>query len=227
MNKDTYSKIEGCMLENCGESVHDCEHIYRVLYTALDIAQHEKSEVDTDILIAACLLHDIGRAEELKNKKIDHAVYGSEMAYKWLVENGFDNLFAQRVSECIKTHRYRGNNIPRSIEAKILFDADKIDAAGYMGIARTLMYKGIIGEPLYITDNGTVSDGTDNSEHTFFREYVFKLSKVYDRLFTDRAKETAERKRAAAQHFYSTLYSDLDTLYSDGKESLNSYFDRL
>lgn len=224
MNRDTYLKMEAYMLENCGESVHDREHIYRVLYTALDIAQYERA-VDTDVLTAACLLHDIGRAEELKNRQIDHAVFGSKKAYKWLCENGFDIDFAKSVCRCIKTHRYRGSHVPESIEAQILFDADKIDAAGYLGIARTLMYKGIIGEPLYVVRNGAVSDGSDNGERSFFREYIFKLSKVYDRLFTGRAKEIADKKRSSAIDFYNTLYGEVSSLYLQGQKILNSTLD--
>lgn len=220
MNKEEYKKIESYMLSCCGESVHDEEHIYRVLYHAVDIAQTEKN-VDMDILIAACFLHDIARVDELKNKELDHAVYGSEKAYKWLIENGFDNDFSKSVSECIKTHRYRGGNIPESVEAKILFDADKIDAAGFVGIARTLMYKGLKGEPLYTTDNGIVHDGSE-CRKSFFGEYVFKLSKVYDRLFTDRAKQITETMKKDAGCFYNTMFNDINNSYINGQKIIDA-----
>lgn len=223
MKKEEYNKIEDYMKSCCGESVHDEEHIYRVLYNAIEIANGEKN-VDTDILIAACLLHDIARIDELKNKAVDHAVYGSEKAYNWLISNGFDKAFAQQVSECIKAHRYRGNNIPDSIEAKILFDADKIDAAGFMGIARTLMYKGVIGQPLYVKENGKILDGTDGNK-SFFNEYTYKLSKVYDRLFTDKAKQMTERMKRDAQYFYETLYNDLNSSNIQGQEAIRSLLD--
>lgn len=60
------------------------------------------------------------------------------------MDNGFETFFCGTGKQCIKTHRYRTNNPPESLEAKILFDADKLDAAGAIGIARTLLYKGII-----------------------------------------------------------------------------------
>lgn len=223
MTKENYQKIEQYMLTCCGESVHDSEHIYRVLYNALDIAKTEDN-VDLKILITACLLHDIARVDELVNKEIDHAIYGSEKAYTWLTQNGFDEKFSRKVSECIKTHRYRGNNIPESIEAKILFDADKIDAAGFMGIARTLMYKGLKGQPLYTTENGIVQDGSNN-RNSFFGEYVFKLKKVYDRLFTDRAKEITEKMKSDAQYFYDTMHNDISNFYSTGKAIIESIFE--
>lgn len=220
MKRKEYNEIEKYMLSCCGESVHDAEHIYRVLYNAMDIAATEK-DVNTDVLITACLLHDIARADELNDKTIDHAVYGSEKAYNWLIGHGFGIRFSESVRDCIKTHRYRGNNAPESIEAKILYDSDKIDAAGYMGIARTLMYKGLISQPLYTTENGIVQDGSGN-RNSFFGEYVFKLSKVYSRLFTDRAKEITAEMKHDAEHFYNTLYRDINNNYVKGQAVIDS-----
>ncbi len=62
MNKEAYCLLENFMLCCMEDAAHDKEHIYRVLYNALDIAKTEKT-VNYDILIAACLLHDIGRKE--------------------------------------------------------------------------------------------------------------------------------------------------------------------
>lgn len=61
------------------DSVHDKEHIYRVLYNALNIAKTEEN-VDYDVLICACLLHDIGRKEQFENPSLCHAKVGAELA---------------------------------------------------------------------------------------------------------------------------------------------------
>ena len=79
MDRQTYSLVESYMLSCMTDSAHDKEHIYRVLYTALDIAKHE-TNVDYDILICACLLHDIGRNEQFENPSVCHAEAGSEKA---------------------------------------------------------------------------------------------------------------------------------------------------
>ena len=81
---------------------------------------------DVDVLIASCLLHDIGRQEQFADPKICHARAGAKKAYDFLKENGFSDEFSKKVSQCILTHRYRRSNLPESLEAKILFDADKI-----------------------------------------------------------------------------------------------------
>jgi len=187
------------------DSAHDTQHVYRVRNYAMDIARHE-SGVDLEILGAACLLHDIGRGEQYADPCVDHAACGAEKARAWLEENGYGAAFAQTVADCIRSHRFRSNDPPGSIEAKILFDADKLDACGAMGMARTLFYKAHVCLPLYMLDEGgTVLDGAADSEDTFFREYKFKLEKLYDKFYTRRGEALARSRRKAARDFYEAL----------------------
>ena len=175
MEKQTFTLLENYMRSCMKDGAHDQEHIYRVLYSALEIARTEDN-VNLDVLIAACLLHDIGRKEQFENPQVCHATVGGEKAFHFLLENRFEEEFARQVKHCIQTHRFRKNIFPQSIEAKILFDADKLDAAGAIGIARTLIYMGIVTEPLYtLLPNGEVSDGANDTTPSFFQEYKFKL----------------------------------------------------
>ncbi len=221
MTREIFRKLENYMLSCMKDSAHDREHIYRVLYTALDIASKE-SGVNYDILISACLLHDIAREDQNKNPQICHAEYGAEKAYKYLTENGFDIEFAKKVKHCISCHRFRKNSTPESTEAKILFDADKIDAAGTLGIARTLVYQGALAEPLYsLTSDGKVSDGANDEIPSFFQEYKYKLEKIYSRFYTTRGKEIAEERRKTAVSFYENMLNEVSSTYDKGIELLN------
>ena len=101
MDKNTYSLIENYMNSCMEDSAHDNSHIYRVLYNALRIAKKEK-DVDYDVLICACLLHDIGRKEQFANPEVCHAIVGSEKAYTFLIDNGFKVQYAEQVRHCIK-----------------------------------------------------------------------------------------------------------------------------
>lgn len=85
MRKEVFQKIENHMLSCNNDGAHDHQHIYRVLYHALDIASNY--DVDKDVLIAACLLHDIGRAAQFRDPEADHAVVGAEMAYEFLIQS--------------------------------------------------------------------------------------------------------------------------------------------
>ena len=82
----------------------------------------------------------------------------------------------KHIQECIRTHRFRGENYPKSIEAKILFDVDKLDSPGCIRIARTFLFKGAIGEPIYSFKKDTFE--IDYDAPSFIREYNFKLSKI-------------------------------------------------
>ena len=220
MTKDAYNLMESYMLSCMDDSAHDKEHIYRVLYNALEIAAAEDA-VDYDVLIAACLLHDIGRREQFADPALCHALVGGDKAYRFLVDNGFGEVFAQKVRHCIRTHRFRKAMQPESIEAKILFDADKLDATGALGVARTLMYKADAEEPLYhVLPDGRIADGTEDLGSSFFREYKFKLEKLYDRFYTDKGTHLAQSRREIAAAFYEGLYREVSTGYTSGRELL-------
>ena len=209
MKQDTYDLLESYMLSCMEDSAHDAHHIYRVLYNALLIAK-EEAYVDHDVLIAACLLHDIGRKEQFADPALCHAAVGSEKARTFLLEQGYPETFAETVADCIRTHRFRKNAPPQTLEARILFDADKLDVVGAMGIARTLAYQGALGAPLYTKlPDGTVSDGTGDVPYSFFREYKFKLENLYDRFYTRKGRELAIQRRPAAEAFYHALYSEV------------------
>lgn len=225
MNKETYTQIENYMLSCMEDSAHDKEHIYRVLYNALEIAQAERG-VDYDVLIAACLLHDIGRKEQFANPALCHAMVGSEKAHHFLVEQGFGEKFAEKVRHCIQTHRFRKALQPESLEAKILFDADKLDVTGAIGIARTLMYKGDMAEPIYTRlPDGRICDGTQSTEPSFFREYQFKLKKLYDRFYTARGAEMAQQRQTIAAAFYAALYREVSNGDTEGRKRLDAWID--
>ena len=206
-----------------GDSAHDAEHVYRVLANAMVIAAGER-EVNMDVLICACLLHDIGRPDQLSDPALCHAQVGAEKAYQYLLEHGHAADFAEHVRSCIRTHRFRKAMPPESIEAKILFDADKLDVVGAIGVARTLMYKGTVDSPLYTRrNNGRISDGREDTTPSFFQEYCFKLEKLYDRFYTETGKHLAIQRREAAIGFYESLYREVSELDERGKNQLERY----
>lgn len=227
MERETYHLLESYMLSCMKDSAHDKEHIYRVLYNALEIAAAEAAAgnaVDKEVLVCACLLHDIGRKEQFEDPSLCHAKVGGEKAYRFLMQNGFDEVFARHVQACITTHRYRREAPPASIEAKILFDADKLDVAGAVGIARTLLYIGEVGEPLYsLLPDGSISDGSGDTEPSFFHEYRYKLEKMYDNFQTEKGAQLAQQRRPAAAAFYEALLREMSAPRRKGQSLLQAF----
>ena len=220
MKRETYELLEHYMLSCMEDSAHDAQHIYRVLYNALLIAKAE-TDVDNDVLLAACLLHDIGRKEQFADPTLCHAAVGSEKARTFLLQHGFGEDFADRVAHCIVAHRFRKANPPQTIEAKILFDADKLDATGAIGIARTLQFKADTKSAIYtLRPDGSVSNGEDEEGSSFFREYQFKLKKLYDRFYTAAGERMARERERIAQDYYESLYREVSLGYTDGARQL-------
>ncbi len=226
MTREMYRRLEDYMEQCMSDSAHDREHVRRVLYQALEIAKREEQGVNTDILIAACLLHDIGRREQLEDPGLCHAEVGSEKAGKFLRAQGFSDPFAAAVEHCIRSHRFSRRAPPESMEAKILYDADKLDVTGAMGIARTLMYQGELSRPLYsLSPEGTVSDGREDRTASFLQEYHRKLRDLYGGFYTRSGEALARERQAAARDFYERLYAEAAFSYAGGREALEQALD--
>ena len=220
MEKAQYEQIEKYMLDCMKDAAHDKEHVYRVLFNALDVAASE-ADVDYDVLIAACLLHDIGRQEQFADRKVDHAEAGAAKARAFLTSCGFPADFADKVADCIRVHRFRSGCRPATTEAKILFDADKVDVAGAVGVARTIYYQGEVGTPLYSVDpEGRVLPGGTDEPDSFFREYKFKLAGLYGKFLTRRGAELAKQRQAAAADFYRSLLEETAPAREKGRKLL-------
>ncbi len=155
------------------DSAHDFDHILRVLANAHQIAQTE-SGVNWDVLRTAVLLHDIARAEQSRTGK-EHAAEGARRALEILAHDPPE--FAQAVSDAIASHRFRVERPPQTIEAKILYDADKLDSIGAVGVARAFAFSGHYNERLWAED--------DEGEHTAYQEYQKKLVRLKDKLLNN------------------------------------------
>jgi uncharacterized protein len=166
-------------------------------------------DVNMELLVTAALLHDIGRAAQFADPNVDHAAYGADMARDWLHANGYAPEFSDKVRECIRTHRSRTGGEPTCIEGKILFDADKVDVCGIMGMVRTVQYRDHVDGRLYsLLLDGTVDDGTGDGEHSLLHEYKYKLENVYDKFYTKRGAQLGKKRQAAAKIFYSNSVID-------------------
>ena len=197
MKKSLYDEIEAYMLSCIRETVHDMDHIYRVLNFALYIAEYELG-VDYDVLIAAALLHDIGRDGENGG----HNVVGAEMARNFLKGIDFPEEKIESVYHAIITHSNGMNGEQKTIEAKILYDADKLEAIGVMGIARAFLYAGNVNHHLYTLKNGGVDIDENAEEDTVVRYYLRHLQKNYDRFFTKAAKELALKHKKEDEEYF-------------------------
>src|SRR5262249_42291841 len=153
------------------------------------LAQAEGADVE--IVRAAALLHDIARHDEDHGAtQMDHAQVSANDARAFLVQNGADEAFADAVREAIRSHRFGGTRPTTTLEDKVLFDADKLDSIGAMGVARAYAICGLLNQKLYSEppENAVATRQQHNEGHTPVDEYHVKLKHLRERFFTPTAQ---------------------------------------
>ena len=187
-------------------SCHEWEHTERVYNLAMLIGKKEGA--DLEILSLAAILHDIGRKDD--DGIIDHAERGAVLAQEILERYNYPQEKIDKICHCIKVHRYRNNNIPESLEAKILYDADKLDAIGAIGIGRAFSYAGHIGAKVHNKGVDVVKAEDFSSDDTAWREYEVKLKYIKDKMFTDEGRRIAEERHVFMEQFFERLNKEVE-----------------
>ena len=197
-------KKEAIKILESSRGSHDWEHTERVLNMCMHIASVEGG--DTDIIQAAALLHDIGRhAQDISKGKLSHAEIGVDMARPILKRYQYNPESIERILHCIETHRYRKGDDPKTLEARILFDADKLDAIGAIGIGRAFVFAGENGAAVHIRNLDIENSKSYTKQDTAYREFKVKLENVKDRIFTDEGKRLAEERHDFMITFFNRL----------------------
>ncbi len=179
------------------DSTHDFDHVLRVYHLAERIGQAEGA--DMAVLHTATLLHDVARADQDAGRVPEHAAEGARRARELLA--GQPSEFVEAVAHAIETHRFRVDRPPRTLEARILYDADKLDCIGAVGVARAFAYGAHRGQRLWAAP--------DADEHTAMKEFVVKLSQVKDTLFTETARTLAEGRHAFMVAFFERMADEV------------------
>jgi uncharacterized protein len=191
------------------DSVHDFDHVLRVLALAERIGQAEGA--DLEIVRSAALLHDVGR-EQAEAAGLDHAAFAASRAREILM--GQSSAKVEAVAHAIAAHRFRTDPGPGTLEARVLFDADKLDAIGAVGVARAFAYGGAHRQRLWVpveaVDIGRwENQGDDPTTHTPVHEFVVKLSRLKDRLFTPTGRAIAEERHVYMVAFFAQLDAEV------------------
>lgn len=188
---------------------HDWEHTLRVVRLCHTIGQSMKA--DMLVLEIAAYLHDIGRDHQDKSRGIlCHAEKSVQMALPLIQELDINQVRKKNIIHCIKAHRFRKDPAPCTLEAKVLFDADKLDAIGAVGIARAYLFAGEQGACLHNPNFAPQDTKAYSKDDTGYREYVVKLSKVKDRMLTDIGKQIAVERHAFMALFFRRFLEEYD-----------------
>ncbi|MBE0447220.1 MAG: HD domain-containing protein [Actinobacteria bacterium] len=185
---------------------HDFGHLERVCRMVEVIVAEEGG--DLEVLIAAAFLHDTGRKDEA-DTGIDHAETGAQWAEKALANLGFPPEKIPGVVGCIRAHRFRGKDAPQSLEEKILFDADKLDAMGAIGVARAYAHAGANNQQLFLEPSGHSVHYDPHESYSPVIEYELKLRNLKDRLYTETGRRIARKRHEYMDDFFNRLRQEV------------------
>jgi uncharacterized protein len=192
------------------DPVHGFDHALRVYALALEIGT--EMNADLEILRAAALLHDAsGAAPGESGTRSSHEQNSADLARRVLLNEGWEDSQVSAVEHCIRAHRFRSKESPQTLEAKILFDADKLDVVGAFGIARTIGYAIQAKTPIFSEPSEQfMIDGTKEAGelHSAYHEYLFKLRRVKERLYTEPAKRIATHRHKVLVNFFDQLAAE-------------------
>jgi len=188
---------------------HDMMHTERVMSLARHIA--EKEGADLEIVELSALLHDVARKiQDESQGKICHAEKGAEMAREILARHGYPLEKIEQVVHGIATHRFRSDKIPQTPEAKVLSDADNLDAIGAIGIGRAFSFSGHRGSFVHISDFDSENPAEEyGPRDCAYREFSVKLKKIKDKMFTDEGKRIAAERHEFMVEFFNRIQKEV------------------
>ncbi|HAJ36063.1 MAG TPA: hypothetical protein DCL15_10255 [Chloroflexi bacterium] len=194
-----------------GDAAHDFDHVLRVTHLAMQIAAAEGADVA--VVRLAALLHDLPpTVAAAPDHRTTHHLQAAAAAQQLLAARGAAAALIAQVAHCIEAHRFRDQRIqPQTLEAQCLYDADKLDAIGAIGVARAFAYAGAHGSRLWVKPVTAIMDDSAKAEtdYTPVHEYVFKLRHLAATLHTATARALARERHATMVAFFQQLDAEM------------------
>ena len=204
-------QLEAVLLQHDdgSDASHDLHHARRVLRNAIEIASPEKGPADRRLLTAAAYLHDLVNLPKDSPQRAQASRLSAEKAAPILAGLGFSDGEITAVQHIITAHSFSANIPPRSLEAKILQDADRMEALGALGIARTFYVAGKLESELFHGDDPFANDrGLDDSRYAV-DHFKTKLLGLADTMQTVAGREVAIERTGSMRRFLDHLAAEI------------------
>ena len=192
------------------DAVHGFDHTERVVALCKKIGKAEGA--DMEILLTSALLHDARGSHPSEGVRDDHHIRSAEFAAKVLSKKNWPADRIKAVQHCILAHRFRSDKKPSTVEAKVLFDADKLDVIGAIGVVRALAYAFQARQPAYAEPSRRFLETRETKPgepHSAYHEYIYKLQQVSSKLLTPTAKKIAENRQRFLDSFFEELAEEM------------------
>lgn len=200
-----YTEVEKIMTEN--DPAHDFEHVKRVYSNAKQICRTEKA--NKKLVLTASLLHDIISFPKSNKRSKTSSTKSALKAKKILKKYHYTNSEIKIISDAIENHSFSKNKIPTTLEGKIVQDADRLDAIGAIGIARTFAVGGAENRSFYNKKDPFCISRKSNDKEWTVDHFYKKLLKLESKMNTKSGKIEAKRRTKIVKKFLSDLKKEI------------------
>jgi len=186
---------------------HGLVHLERVVGTALGLAAEEGARAE--VVLPAAWLHDCVHVAKDSRDRAHASRLAADHAARFLQDAGYPEQLLPDIHHAIESHSYSAGIPPRTIEAKVIQDADRLDALGAIGIARCFAVGAALGRPLYDSEDPFCSSREPDDGGASVDHFYAKLLKLAGTMQTVAGRREAERRTAFIRAFIAQLASEI------------------
>jgi uncharacterized protein len=190
------------------DAAHDRAHVERVVTTARRLARHEDARME--IVVPAAWLHDCVVVPKDHPRRDEASVLAAEAAGAFLAEADYPARWIEPIEHAIAAHSYSGNVAPETVEAKVVQDADRLDALGAVGIARCFMVGGALNHAFYDPDDPFCDERPPDDDTYSVDHFYAKLLRLPDTMQTEAGRAAAERRAQFMRTYLDRLADEID-----------------
>ena len=186
---------------------HDINHIKRVVKSAIQFADEEGADIA--VVLPAAWLHDCVQVAKNSPLRSQASQLAANQAIELLTSWGYPANYFDEIAHAIKAHSYTANILCETLAAKVVQDADRMDALGAIGIARTFLVGATFGNPLTFHEDPFCYHREPNDQAAIVDHFYTKLLKLKDSFQTNAAKKEAKKRHDFMQVYLTQLESEL------------------
>ena len=190
-----------------GDSAHDFEHVMRVYKNAKKICKEEKA--NEKLILSAALLHDIVSYPKSDKRSKISSLESAKKSKRILKKYDFSKEEVMIISDAICDHSFSQNKVPKTLEGKILQDADRLDALGAIGIARVFATGGSLKRPFYNLDDPFCKTRIPDDKIWTVDHFFQKLLRLESLMNTKSGKVEAKKRTRVLKEFLNYLKQEI------------------
>ena len=191
-----------------GDAAHGLEHVRRVVMNAKRLAAAEGARLD--VVVPAAWLHDCVSVPKDSPQRAQASRLAAAQAVLWLRSWGCPEALLPEIAHAIEAHSFTAAIAPRTIEAKVVQDADRLEAIGAVGLARGLMLGGAMGRPLYAADDPFCANRKPDDRASAVDHFYTKLLQLEGTMQTAIGRREARARTEYLRGFLAQLRREIE-----------------